>query len=583
VVLCAEEARDVERVLRAVEEGVADGLYAAGFLSYEAAPAFDAAFRTHPRPAAPLAWFGLFEAPWTGSVPSDEDDESPRDWRPSIAETDYGDAIGRIRDAIAAGETYQVNYTLRLRAEAAGVGLGLYERLRRAQGPGYHAYLDVGRFRILSASPELFFQWKSDEITVRPMKGTAPRGRFAEEDAARAASLAASDKDRAENVMIVDMMRSDLGRIAVPGSVRVDRLFEVETYPTVHQMTSSISARTATGTRLTDVFRALFPSASITGAPKVSTMGWIADLEGDPRNVYCGAIGYVAPRGESVFSVPIRTLLVDTQSGTAEYGVGGGVTWDSTREGEYKEAWLKAGILFEDCPAFDLLETLLLEEGRFRLLKRHLNRLEASARYFAFSTCGDAARAALAAFADAHPKGLFRVRLTASPDGQVHLAGMPLSEPRAPRLFALADEPVNSTSRFLYHKTTFRDVYERRRGEDEDVYDVLMWNERGEITEFTTGNVALEIGGALWTPPVACGVLPGTFRARMLEEGALAECVLTRADLAEARRVWFLNSVRGWVELFAVGRGGARRHSRAGGRYALDSRASESAKSGSVE
>jgi para-aminobenzoate synthetase/4-amino-4-deoxychorismate lyase len=549
VVLCAESVREVEPVLRAVEEGVAGGRYAAGFLSYEAAPAFDPAFRTHPRPATPLAWFGLFDAPRPGSGPFAEDDGSPCDWRPSVTEREYGDAIGRIRDAIAAGETYQVNYTMRLRT-AAGGGLALYERLRRAQGPGYHAYLDLGRFRILSASPELFFEWEADRIAVRPMKGTAPRGRFPQEDAARAASLAASAKDRAENVMIVDMMRSDLGRIAVPGTVRVDRLFEVETYPTVHQMTSAISARTRDGARLTDVFRALFPSASVTGAPKVNTMRWIADLEHDPRNVYCGAIGYVAPGGESVFSVPIRTMLVDTLAGTAEYGVGGGVTWDSTREGEYNEAWLKARILFEDGPAFDLLETLLLEDGRFRLLERHMQRMEASCRYFAFAPCGDAVRSALEAFAEAHPEGRFRVRVTVSRNGRVQIAGAPPAEPRAARLFALADEPVDAGNPFLYHKTTSREIYDRRRRDNVDVYDVLMWNERGEITEFTTGNVALEIGGALWTPPIECGVLPGTFRAALLEDGVLAERVLTRRDLADARRVWFLNSVRGWVELF---------------------------------
>jgi para-aminobenzoate synthetase/4-amino-4-deoxychorismate lyase len=280
-------------------------------------------------------------------------------------------------------------------------------------------------------------------------------------------------------------------------------------------------------------------------------MGWISRLETAPRNVYCGAIGYIRPGGESVFNVPIRTLLLDAETGTAEYGVGGGVTWDSTREGEYAEAWLKAEVLTQEAPEFDLLETLLLEDGVFSLPARHLERLAASARYFGF-TPGDA-EGALARFAERHPAGRRRVRLTASRSGRVEVSGTALEEASASRLFAFATAPVQSGNRFLYHKTTNREHYAARRVDHADVFDVLLWNERGEVTEFTTGNVVVEIGGRRWTPPVESGLLAGTLRAHLLDAGEIAERILTRADVAAASRVWFINGVRGWVELFPRG------------------------------
>lgn len=548
-VLEARRVEEVLPVLAAVEAGAAAGLHAAGFLAYEAAPAFDPALAVHPPGDLPLAWFGLFHAPSPREDTGPEEGFRVSPWRASVSGADYDAAIRRIHAAIADGETYQVNHTLRLRADFSGSDRALYHRLRRAQRSGYGARLDLGRFRILSASPELFFHWKDGRLTTRPMKGTMRRGLWAREDERLADALRRSEKDRAENVMVVDMMRSDMGRIAVPGSVRVESLFDVETYPTLHQLTSTITARTPTATRLTDVFRALFPSASITGAPKVNTMRWIRALEPEPRGVYCGAIGIVRPGGEAVFSVPIRTLTLDMETGVAEYGVGGGVTWDSTREGEYAEAWLKADVLTRDTPRFDLLETLLLVEGDYSLMARHLDRLEASARYFGFPPAREAARAALRAFAAAHPAGRWRVRLLFPEQGPPRVEGAPLTADTRPRLFTPAAPPVDAQDPFLYHKTTHRAVYDARRAGSDDVYDVLLWNERGELTEFTTGNVALEMEGRRYTPPVESGLLAGTFRDHLLRAGELTERVLTRADLRAASRVWFLNSVRGWVEL----------------------------------
>lgn len=555
--LVAWDWREVLSTLRGVEAGVAAGLHAAGFLSYEAAPAFDRAMETAAPGPLPLAWFGLFEAPVQPDPEHPDETFHISRWNASISEREYEKAIARVHEAIAAGETYQVNYTFRLRAGFQGSDAALYHRLRRAQGPGYHSRLNLGRYRILSASPEMFFRWEAGRLTTKPMKGTMRRGRWVREDGRLAEALLRSAKDRAENVMVVDMMRSDMGRIAIPGTVRAAGLFDVETYPTLHQMTSTLHAETLPGARLTDVFTALFPSASITGAPKVNTMRWIRDLETEPRGVYCGAIGYVRPGGEAVFSVPIRTLTLDTGTGIAEYGVGGGVTWDSTREGEYREAWLKAKVLTRDEPVFDLLETILLVNGRYHLMARHLARLAASARYFAFPEVRPGARRALQEFAEAHAAGAWRVRLTVSPEGVARVEGAPISPSPSPLLFALARTPVDPDDVFLFHKTTHRAAYESRRAARSGVRDVLLWNTRGEITEFTTGNVALEFEGRRYTPPVESGLLGGTFRGYLLDCGELTERVLMLQDLWDADRVWFLNSVRGWVEMRAAARDAA--------------------------
>jgi len=386
-VIVAERVSEVCPALRAVQEAVrARGLWAAGYVAYEAAPAFDPALRTHAdAPSIPLAWFGLFRSPRPvspgGSSRTGAFEVS--EWQPSLARDEYAQRVQAVKAAIADGATYQVNLTMRLRARFAGDDYAYYQALREAQRAPYGAYLNLGRWRILSASPELFFRWSDGRIVTRPMKGTAARGRWAEEDAQQAEILHRSEKERAENVMIVYLLRNDLGRIAVPGTVTVPDLFTVETYPTVLQMTSTVAATPRLDTTLEQVFAALFPCGSVTGAPKVSTMRLISALEDSPRGVYCGAIGYLSPEGEAVFNVAIRTVVVDAEAGTAEYGVGGGVTWDSTVAAEYAEIETKAAVLAaEPSPAFDLVETLRLEQGLYYLLERHLARLSSSTKYF---------------------------------------------------------------------------------------------------------------------------------------------------------------------------------------------------------
>lgn len=548
-IVSARTHEEVRGALRRVERAAAEGLYAVGFVAYEAAPAFDRALVVKQQASdLPLLWFGIFESPT--DVQTIVGEFRVSDWTPSISRVEYERNVEAVREAIARGDTYQVNYTLRLRARFDGDDFAFYERLRAAQPTRFGAYVNAGRFRVLSASPELFFRRKGRRVETRPMKGTAARGRWREEDDRAAARLVASEKERAENLMIVDLLRNDLGRVAETGAVRVEELFRVERYPTVLQMTSTVAATLREGVTLDDLFAALFPCGSVTGAPKVSTTRFIAALEDSPRGVYCGAVGFVAPGGDAAFNVAIRTVVVDKVSGTAVYGTGGGVTWDSTPGGEYAEALAKARLLTDDAPDFELLETMRLDAGGFCLLEEHLARLEASADYFDIPVNVSDVREALARHAESHTEMPRRVRLLVAADGRLRVESQALDElPHGSLRVAVAHSPLKKTDRFLCHKTTNRGQYEARRAEVPDVFDVLLWNEEGELTEFTNGNVVIELEGKRWTPPRECGLLGGTFRAALLRGGEVAERVLTKDDLARATRVWFVNGVRGWVEV----------------------------------
>ena len=551
--IVARTLDEVRPALGAVQQAVDAGYYAAGYLAYEAAPAFDPALHVQPGSDLPLLWFGIFGEPEAAKSEPEDSTFTLSAWQPNIGQADYHRNIAAIREAIAEGETYQTNYTLRLRATFAGDDFAFYRRLRAAQRADYCAYLNLGRFRILSASPELFFHWRDSQLVARPMKGTAKRGRWLAEDQAQAEWLVTSKKNRAENLMIVDLLRNDLGRVATVGSVRVPQLFAIERYPTLFQMTSTVAATTQPGTTLDDIFAALFPCGSITGAPKASTMNLIARLEDGPRGVYCGAIGFVSPQHEAIFNVAIRTVVIDTESGAAEYGVGGGITWDSTPEDEYAEALTKAALLSEPAPSFALLETLRLEQGTYTLLERHLDRLDESARYFDVPIALPAVRAALAEHRDQWPQHSRRVRLLVAQDGALTIESTPLTTQPAEQLpVALATTPISRHDRWLFHKTTRRDVYERQRQQQPEVFDVLLWNEEGELTEFTIGNLGIELDGLCWTPPRTSGLLAGTFRAELLERGAIHERVLTRDDLRQAERIWLINSVREWVPVYLV-------------------------------
>jgi para-aminobenzoate synthetase/4-amino-4-deoxychorismate lyase len=557
-VLEARRPDEVPGVLAAAEAAAVRGLWVAGLVAYEAAPGLDPALAVRSRdeedPFAelPLAWFATFDGAEETALP--EPRESAPDgagWLPTTSRERYDAAIPLIRERIAAGDTYQINHTIRLRSTVQGDERGLYRDLCFAQRGAYCGYLNAGRYRVLSASPELFVGIDGRRITTRPMKGTAPRGRWPEEDEAVAARLRGSVKDRAENAMIVDLLRNDLGRVATPGSVTWTDVFEAERYETVWQLTSTVAADLAPGAGLVEVFRALFPSGSVTGAPKVSSMGIIAELEDSPRGVYCGSVGYLAPSPDgwsARFNVAIRTVVLDTETGTAEYGVGGGITWDSSAAAEYDEVVAKARVLTARRPRFDLLETLLHEPRTgFRRLEAHLARLAASARYFGFPYDEGAARDALDAAVGRIADGPARVRLLLDRSGRASATAVPLARaPEPVRLEIDVDDPVDPSDPMLFHKTTLRAVYDRARERHPDADDVVLVNVRGEVTETTIANIALRLDGRWWTPPLDRGLLPGIERAALLAEGALAERAITIAELVDAEEVAVLSSVRGW-------------------------------------
>ena len=553
-----EQVGKVLECLRRVEAAVDSGqVQAAGFVAYEAAPAFDPALSVCSPGAFPPLWFGLYEQVRPVELPAltRSAGEGRPDWKASVTREEYLQALARIKALIRTGDTYQVNYTFRLGADLAGqaqVAGSPFEspwqaflQLAAAQESPYSAFIDTGYWVLCSASPELFFRLDGERIECRPMKGTAARGLTAAQDRAQAEGLRASEKDRAENVMIVDMVRHDLGRIARPGSLKVSGLFAVEKYPTLWQMTSSVEASTGAG--LSQIFGALFPPASITGAPKVHTMELIARLESTPRRAYTGAIGFVLPGRRAQFNVAIRTLLWHRPTGQAEYGVGSGIVWDSEPEKEWAECQTKARVLTAPAPAFELLEALLwTSESGYWLLERHLARLAESAEYFGFRADLEQVKRELQRLGPRLPAGRTKVRVLLGRDGSVKLEAEKLPAPSAqPLRVALAAAPVDSANPFLYHKTTHRAAYEAALAARPGYDAVLLFNERGEVTEFTRANVAVEVEGKLVTPPLSSGLLAGTLRAEMLARGELVERVLTVKELLASPRVVLLNSVRG--------------------------------------
>lgn len=533
-----------------------NGLYAAGFLSYEAAAAFDSSLAVRADSSGfPLLWFGLYEQAQEIELPLVQGDIAQPElvWRPSISRSEYARGFARIKEHIKAGDSYQVNYTHRLRTEHGGDPWVFFTRLIAAQRQTLGAYLDLGRWVIASASPELYFRLDGAQIESRPMKGTAARELTWDQDREQAELLRKSEKERAENVMIVDMVRNDLGRIAQPGSVEAPRLFAVEKYPTVWQMTSTVRAQTEAS--LTEILRASFPPASITGAPKQRTMEIIAELESTPRRIYTGAIGLVAPGRKAQFNVAIRTLLFDRESGEAEYGVGGGIVWDSECDREQVECKTKALVLRSEAPEFELLESILwTPDSGYHDLERHLKRMEQSAQYFEYRFDRETILLRLDTLAVTLHTASHKVRVLVDSSGEIRCEAQPLTSLAAeqqPRV-ALARKPIDRSNKFLYHKTTNRRAYEDALAARPGVDDVILFNEAGEVTESTIANVVVELDGQLYTPPVECGLLAGTARARLLARCVLQERIITVEQLQSCRQVFLLNSVRGLWEIGLV-------------------------------
>ncbi|MEC5159961.1 MULTISPECIES: aminodeoxychorismate synthase component I [unclassified Janthinobacterium] len=483
--------------------------------------------------------------------------------RANVDQREFGAALARIHDYIEAGDTYQVNYTYRLRFDAFGSPLALYTRLRARQPVPYGALValpDGGA--VLSLSPELFVRHQDGRLTARPMKGTAPAAApgQAAENARRAAALAADPKNRAENLMIVDLLRNDIGRIAATGTVQVPALFEVQRYSSVLQMTSTVRATLRAGAGLAEIFRALYPCGSITGAPKRRTMEIIDELEPAARGLYTGAIGWFEPPpagagvGDFCLSVPIRTLALRAPADgvrAGEMGVGAGIVYDSDAADEYAECQLKAGFLTGLTNDFELFESMhASRDGGCRHVGLHLARLAASARYFGFECDLARARATLDAACAALAPGLaFRLRLALTQNGALNLQSGALTALAEPVRLLLAEDATRADDLFLRHKTSVRARYDAawRAAEAQGAFDTLFFNERGELTEGGRSNVFVKLDGRWHTPPLASGVLPGILRGVLLADPAwgASERVISRAELLAAPEIVVCNALRG--------------------------------------
>lgn len=555
------EVQDLAAVLPTLAEIGArvtrENLWAMGIVSYEAAPAFDPKLAVRAEDAAaterfPLLAFGLYPAPQILSQRdfaqlADAATLPPLDWQPNLSADEFRAAIARIKAHIHAGDTYQVNYTFRLRAADVRDPWALWCQMIRAQPLGYGAFVNLPEWAVCSASPEQFFSLDGTALSSKPMKGTTARGLWAEGDRQQAADLHQSEKNRAENVMIVDMVRNDLARVARLGSVRVAQLFDLERYPTVWQMTSTVQAETAA--TLPEIFQALFPPASITGAPKARTMSLIAELETAPRRVYTGTIGYICPDPpgslRAQFNVAIRTVLVHRPTGQAEYGVGGGIVWDSTADSEFEECRTKAQVLTQVRPDFSLLESMLWTPAAgLGWGDRHLARLRTSADYFGFAVDWDAIAVELQRAIALLPARPHKLRLMVPPDAPPTVEAQAIAPLPSVYQVAIAHTPVNSGNPFLYHKTTHRSVYTQARQAHPNADDTLLWNERGELTETCIANLVLELDGEWVTPPIHCGLLPGIYRSFLLEQGKIKEQIVSLDDLPRCTRVLLINAVR---------------------------------------
>jgi len=565
-VLVATKPEQVVPVLQAVDAALAEGNWVAGFMPYEAAAAFDPNMKVHAPDAQgslPLAVFGVFDAPKPHrKIKADAFDVDP--WSPLMDAELYASKIAAIKQLIASGDTYQVNFTYPMTSQVEGDSLGLFDRLCQAQPAPFSAFVECEGMTICSASPECFFTRNGSTVTCRPMKGTAERRPSKREDMASSRALRNSTKDLAENVMIVDMIRNDLGRLAQVGSVHVPELFTIEKYPTLYQMTSTVEARISQP--LSEIFRNLFPCASITGAPKIRTMEIIHELESGPRGIYTGTIGWASPDGRASFNVAIRTVTIDAASKRAEYRVGSGIVWDSLAGKEFRECQTKTKILHHVSQPFSLLETMRMEAtGKIPLLKRHLKRMSTSAAYFDRRFDLDTLQAKL----NDLPRGAaLRIRVLLDPRGRFHVESQILSEPMegdspfkpleaTPRgsvwTIPLDREPVDASNAFLYHKTTYRRVYDEARARFPEAPDVLLWNANREVTETSIGNIVVKLDGKWVTPPVRCGLLAGTQREELLDQGRLHEAVIHIDDLARAEAIRMINSVRKEVPVAVSG------------------------------
>ena len=536
----------VEALLREVEAYQKKGFYAVGYVSYEAAPAFEKKFAVHPAPLMGeyLLYFTIHQEVETLPFPEDyEAVDLPANWKEEVEAPAYQEAIKIIHHHIRQGDTYQVNYTVQLSQELKEDPLAIYNRLVVEQKAHYNAFIQHDDVSIISISPELFFEQEDRLLTTRPMKGTTRRGLTNQTDLQEAAWLEADPKNRAENMMIVDLLRNDMNRISEIGSEQVTRLCQVEQYSTVWQMTSTIESRLRAEVDLVQTFQALFPCGSITGAPKISTMEIIQKTEEAPRGVYCGTIGILLPKGKRIFNVAIRTLQM--QGTKAIYGVGGGITWDSKWEGEYQETKQKSAVLYRQEPRFELLTTGRIHKGELTFLEQHLTRLREASRYFAYPYNEPKLLNELQEeLAHVDPSLDYRCRIALQKNGTIQLTITELTDLPASYLQAqLTEQKLDLATPFTYFKTSQRNHLATNHREQ------IFYLPDGSLLETTIGNLILEIEGKLYTPPAHLPLLDGIYRCHLLETQQVEEKLLTLNDLKNADRIYACNALRGLYEL----------------------------------
>lgn len=546
-IITTKDPKEVASCLERIDQAINEGYYVAGYMAYEAAAYFYPEISFKSEANLPLLWFGLFKEKLKIPHTLQDSQFTVSTWEPVISRDEYNQDFSALQGKIISGEMEQINYTIRMGAQFSGDDYAYYQQLAKAQESNYSAYLRIDHYSILSASPELFFHIKDRKITTKPMKGTVSRAYSYEEDKIKANWLKNSEKNQRENLVSVHLMKEELKEIAKPNSINVPIKFEIEQYPTVFQMTSTVTADLKDLVRTKDIFKSLFPSSSITGFPKVNTMKIINKYEKDPRFIYCGALGYFTPDHEAIFNVPIRTVYIDQHTNRAIYGVGGAIMEDSTSTEEYEEIIAKARILTKKTVHFHLLETIALKSGEYILLENHLERLKQSARYFNFKYDEEDLKKRLEKIRLDQQTNKYMVRVLLKKSGHITIEVKKLRESYKNTFVKLAKAPIQIDTPFIFHKTTNREMYEQLLTQGS--FDTLLWNDRGEVTEFTKGNIVVKIDGEFLTPPISSGLLPGTFRKSLLEQGKIKERVILKEDLSRSEAIYFINSVREWLEV----------------------------------
>ena len=569
-IICVTDPDDIEDGLLRIRQATEDGSHVAGWISYETGLVLEQRLRPllSKNPKVPFIYMGIFDdrkvldtiaADYYWQHEQEKMGYNLSNLSLSQTRTEYSEIFEKIHEYLKAGDIYQVNYTQKARFDFEGSAKALYAALRNAQAVEYAAFIETDDISVLSLSPELFIKKDGANITAKPMKGTGRRGRFEQEDIKYSEALYNSKKDRAENLMIVDLLRNDLSRLARNGSVEVSKLYEIEKYRTLFTMTSTIKAQVEKETSPVDIIRSIFPCGSVTGAPKIRAQEIINEIENEQRSIYTGAIGYFSPNGDMCLSVPIRTLTIDKKD-RGELGIGGAIVADSEVEKEYKECLLKADFLSRSYPKFDLIESIgWTQKDGYGYLEDHLDRLKRSANYYSFPYNRSELVEKLnehAKFLPANKGDRYKVRLLLSRRGSISI----ISE-KIPMVFndilpkiTLAEHPINSEDPIYFHKTTCRNYYEnelRKKQKETGCFDVIFHNEKGEITEGSFTNIFIKKGNIYYTPKQECGLLGGVFRQKVLEDDKIKtdETIIYKHDLEGAEQIFLCNSIRGMIEV----------------------------------